>query len=376
MPAKVRTEISPLKPITVRFCFAQGGNGMKYSEWHLKRFSEGASPIFRKADDNLTAAHRFLVKIISLDSPEYSLLLLRCIYFFVFFAETDKKGRNVVSFSDIKNASGYGLSVKNPYPVFLRAENLGIKSEMLTEGGTPTVKRREAEYVSLSFSDRKVFRGLAEFAEGAEKRFSLSARQLYKKMFSYFAAADFSFIKEADDLFIKEYFLAGYEDYFYEATSEINELLSFSEFFADFETVYKENFVQERIARKRGTKTFLFSVEFGKRKDSLLFRFNLSTRSVLKILRKINEFSQAFVVRFLHDGDCRCDDCRRGVGKVIYKNKVYSSPLSEGIYSFPLKNEADFSDAVKIIGEIISSLPAYARLLRALAAYKDGEERK
>lgn len=347
---------------------------MEYSEWHLRRFAKGAAPLFSGADEDLSAAHRFLSGIISLPDGEYALLLLKCIYFFVFFSTVDKKGRATVSFSDIRNAAGYGLSVKNPYPVFLRAENLGIKTEMLKPDGSPTVRRREAEYVTLSFSDRKVRRGLSKFEEGAEKRFSLSSRQLYKKMFPYFAAADFSFIKEADGLFIKEYFLAGYEEYFYGASAGINELLAFSEFFADFETVYRENFVQERIARKRGTKTFLFSVEFGKRKDGPVFRFCLTNRAAFKVLRKINEFSPAFVRRFLHSGDCACDDCRRGAGKVIYKNKVYSAPFSEGNFSFPLKTEDDFGDAVAVIGEIISTLPAYARLLRALAAYKDGGE--
>lgn len=349
------------------------GETLKYSEWHLKRFSSGAAPLFDGADQNIAAAHRFLSDIISLEDGEYALLLLKSIYFFVFFAEPDRRGRAAVTFETLKKAKGFGLAVRNPYPVFLAAQNLGIRTDLRDSSGEKVNSRADADYITLGFTDRKVFKGLVAFEKYAEERFPLPTRKLCKKMFPYFAAADFSFIKEANSDFIKSNFLSGYGEVFRDGAERVNALLSGAEFLIDAKTDYKDCFSVERVALKKGMKIFLFSFEFGKRKDRVLFDFYLSERCLARIVKNIKNFSDAFVLRFLHENDCRCKNCLFSDRKVIYKNKVYSVPLSEGKFSFPIRTETDFSDAIKIMEEIIMTLPAYSRLLRALKAYTEDE---
>ena len=160
------------------------------SEWHKTRFRGGAAELIDGADENIAAAHRFLCRIISLEDSNFSLLLLKCIYYFLFFSFPDKNGRPSVCLEILKKANGHNLTPKNPYPVFARAGFLGIKTSLLNKKGLKTTKSTEAETVTLMFSDKKVFKGLIAFEKGAETRFKLSEKAHFKKMFPYFVTAD------------------------------------------------------------------------------------------------------------------------------------------------------------------------------------------
>ena len=108
------------------------------SEWHKTRFRGGAAELIDGADENIVAAHRFLCRIISLEDSNFSLLLLKCIYYFLFFSFPDKNGRPSVCLEILKKANGHNLTPKNPYPVFARAGFLGIKTSLLNKKGLKT----------------------------------------------------------------------------------------------------------------------------------------------------------------------------------------------------------------------------------------------
>lgn len=343
------------------------------SEWHKMRFRSGISPLSEDADENVAAAHKFLARIISLENSDYALLLLKCVYYFLFFSYPDKNGTPSVSFESLRQRKGYFLIPKNPYPVFEKAANLGIKTSLRDKRGIKTEKISEAERVTLTFSDRKVLRGLIAFEEGAEKRFGLSEKALFKKMFPYFISADFSFIY-GNSAFIEKHHYAGYGEDLASLCEKTNAVLSGVSMLYDIKTDYITGLTVRRSALKKGTRSFLFSVELGERKSEFVFAAKLGKKTVLRMLRRISEFSPAFIQRFLHEKDCGCRACFIADLKTVYKNRVYSVPFTETVLSFPVRSEEDFGDMLKIIGLVLSNLPAYSALLAALKSYKGPKE--
>ena len=343
------------------------------SEWHKTRFRGGAAELIDGADENIVAAHRFLCRIISLEDSNFSLLLLKCIYYFLFFSFPDKNGRPSVCLEILKKANGHNLTPKNPYPVFARAGFLGIKTSLLNKKGLKTTKSTEAETVTLMFSDKKVFNGLIAFEKGAETRFKLSEKALFKKMFPYFITADFSFLQD-DELFIKKHYLSGYGEETAELCEKINRALLGVSMLYDIKTDYPSLLTVRRSAMKKGKNSFLFSLEFGKRKAAFIFTARLSRKIVSQLCDSIEDYSPSFIWRFFHDGDCSCRDCYIVDKKIVYKNKVFSVPFSEKTVSFPVKSEEDFEDVLGIIGLILSNLPSYITFLKAVKTYKDTKE--
>lgn len=345
----------------------------EFSVWHKNRFRFGAAEVIPEADENILAAHKFLCRIISLEDSEYAFLLLKCIYYFLFFSFPDKYGRPSVRFEELRRAKGRVNSPRNPYPVFLKAAKLGIKTSLCGKNGNKVKKLSEASYVTLVFSDSRILKGLISFEKGAEEKFSLSERKLYRKMFPYFISADFSFLYE-DNIFIKKHYLSGYSSELTELCENLNKILYGVSVLFDVKTEYLKSLVIRRSAIKKGSETELFSLEFGERKSCFVFSSFLNKNTVFRLLKTINEYSPAFIQRFLHDKNCECNDCCFSNNKVFYKNKIYSVPFKSMNFVFEIYNNNDFEDMLRIIGLVLSELPSYSDFLNGVSSYKSSEE--
>ncbi len=327
----------------------------EFSEWHKFRFKNGTAALPQNSDENIAAAHKLLSKIINLENTDYAFLLLKSIYYFLFFSYPDKYGRPLVKFSDLRKNDGKSFAVKNPYPVFLKAEDLGIKTSLVNSRGVSVRKLSEACGVVLSFADRRVLNGFILFEKGAEENLGVSGRRLYEKTFRYFISADFSFLSE-DKPLIKEHYLSGYGENIREYAEKINGLFSGFSDKTDIKTDFLRMFSVKRSVFKKDKKSFLFSVEFGERRDFFTFTARLYKNDIFGFGKIVNRLSSAFVQRFFHDGDCRCIDCGFADFKVSYDRKQYSVPFRQTVLSFPVRTEDDFNDASEIIKLILNGI--------------------